>query len=103
MSRVEANIVNHESDEYQFDTEDERLLDEQHQGSEGHLNESEQEVEIVSVDDSYSSDDAKLERIKKPNNAGDGTRWEAQANDPVDNAGIEAEKDDTEYSEEQFD
>jgi len=70
------------------------------------LNESEQEdVEIVSVEDSYSSDDAKLERIKKPNNAFDGILLEdfAQANDPVDNEVFEEEKDGTEYSEEQFD
>ena len=49
-----------ESAEYQLDSEDEALL-----RDEPNKAESDSEVEIVSVDDSYSSDDANLARIKQ--------------------------------------
>lgn len=61
------------------------MLDEEHQGSQGHQEEYEQDLEIMSVEDSYSSDDANLQRIKKPGQATDVIRMEdGKADEPSD-------------------
>lgn len=52
--------VDNESAEYQLDSEDEALL-----AQEENKNVDDSELEIQSVDDSYSSDDANLARIKQ--------------------------------------